>query len=341
MTIFLSLCGNIWGQDSTNTAKSIALFPISTNNVVPANYANNISGLINDAVNASSTGPFDVKISNNLPSDPALSPDVQNTQNQNYSLTSALYRNDATGEIQAQVWLWDNRTQKLVITDQMVFSNIPEATEFTPPLIDYVLSQIPETTTTVAVRRDEVGNLNIAEEEKIQIPRFGLNLAYSPLILFVNNNQDLERGLYHKGASAFFDWTITHDDWGRFGLGIKGSMSFLENTTNQDYSTELWLITPSIQAIYETPRFANALGFQTSLGFGVGLPLWGHRNFPDGTTDDLNSTEQFHITAEAGVLLKYYITDLFSMLIGADFNLYFLWQIFYTVRLNVGLSLSI
>jgi hypothetical protein len=120
--------------------------------VPAASAADAVGPIISDAVSTSTSGKFDVTSITTPPDDPGVPPDPGTAQNLPYSFTSQLFYDSAGQQTQAQVWLYDDTNQSMIITDQMVYSSTDDAKEFGSSLIDYILSLIPTYTVTITVK---------------------------------------------------------------------------------------------------------------------------------------------------------------------------------------------
>jgi hypothetical protein len=59
-----------------------------------------------------------------------------------YGITTMLYPD--VEETHAQIWLWDLEGERLIMTDEMVYTGPEDATELIPALVSWLLSRIPQ-----------------------------------------------------------------------------------------------------------------------------------------------------------------------------------------------------
>jgi hypothetical protein len=61
-----------------------------------------------------------------------------------YALTGGVYPGDKAGEYYLQLWLWDMAGSTMIYTDDLVYSDIEEAMQSLPGLVDWLFSHIRE-----------------------------------------------------------------------------------------------------------------------------------------------------------------------------------------------------
>jgi hypothetical protein len=141
--------GNLFADDYwsdggalASTPVSIALYPLNSSGAPAASVPEGIGPVIQAAIQNSSIITANITDIANVPEDPAVPPESSTTEGCAYSLTSALYYDAGNQETQAQVWLWDNSNENLIVTDQAVYTSLAEAQEFLPFLIESVFDRI-------------------------------------------------------------------------------------------------------------------------------------------------------------------------------------------------------
>jgi hypothetical protein len=107
------------------------------------------------AITDSDSGPYTVTSISKTVDTPDEPPDPADTQGCAYSITSQLFWDDDQQQTNAQVWLYDDTTQKLLITDQFIYTNADDINMFGPSLVNSVLGFIPVYTVTVSILEDE------------------------------------------------------------------------------------------------------------------------------------------------------------------------------------------
>jgi hypothetical protein len=93
----------------------------------------------------SAAGIFDLKSISQVPEDfdPSLPPAPGTVDNADYSLSFALFYDTRNNQSQCQVWLYDVKDQKLVVTDQFIYTNALSLKQNSFSLIDYLFGLIP------------------------------------------------------------------------------------------------------------------------------------------------------------------------------------------------------
>ncbi|MDR0909529.1 MAG: hypothetical protein LBM77_07165 [Spirochaetaceae bacterium] len=147
----------------------IALFPLVAQDVPASSDASNSETLIGDAVENSSSGKFSVSKISDPPEDPGVPPDPTTVQDIPYSLTSQLFYDSSRQETQAQVWLYDDTSETMLVTDQMVYATADEAAEFFPSLIDYILTMIPSYDIHVSTSEGGTISYEVSDTDKYDI----------------------------------------------------------------------------------------------------------------------------------------------------------------------------
>jgi hypothetical protein len=128
---------------------AIALFPLISSDTPQQSTPNLVSAMLPKSITASPSGPFTVTPVTKTVEAPDIPPDTADTQGCPYSMTSQLFWDDDNQQTNAQVWLYDDSTQKLVVTDQFIYANADDINMFGQSLLDYVLGLIPVYTVTV------------------------------------------------------------------------------------------------------------------------------------------------------------------------------------------------
>jgi hypothetical protein len=145
----------------------LAVYPLVSTGMPPSGTVGmidpaSLSSIINQGIITATRADFE-QIAVTPPDgfDPSVPPDTGDTdtdgdsytdiQGAKYSLTSQVFYDVINQQSQCQVWLFDNTTEALVITDQLVYpfvdSDVSQAQQDAqtagPGLIDFVLSMIP------------------------------------------------------------------------------------------------------------------------------------------------------------------------------------------------------
>jgi hypothetical protein len=126
----------------------VAVFPLIATNVPSTSSASQIDSLIQEATAGvpqptGGQGRFELTLIPTAPDDPDIPPELDTVQGLPYALTSMLFYDAAGQETHTQVWLYDMITERLIVTDEMLYGNLEEAQEFLPFLIDYIMTRIP------------------------------------------------------------------------------------------------------------------------------------------------------------------------------------------------------
>ncbi|MDR0909398.1 MAG: hypothetical protein LBM77_06480 [Spirochaetaceae bacterium] len=133
-----------WGapENTPPAPISIALYPIVSTGTPPESSSAEVGTVIQNAVTNTEIAAIDAHIIEESPEDPAIPPIDQAAKASPYSITSQLFYDASTASTQAQIWLWDNKSENIVVTDQAVYSSVGDAGEFLPFLVDSVIDRI-------------------------------------------------------------------------------------------------------------------------------------------------------------------------------------------------------
>jgi hypothetical protein len=263
--------------------------------------------IVQSAIDASDIGDFEAGLISTPVVDPAVPPLPAEAEGTNFSLTSEILYDAAGSEMQLYFYLYDNSTERLVVSDQMVYQTVDEATEFIPFMIDFFLSRIeppPETPPAEEPPPEEPPPEEPppeepppeeppAEEPSPEEPPpeappeekryFSLGLNYNLFILFgpgEPNGGHFDNTLMPLGASLDFAWMPIQKDWGTLGFGFEGTFNYLQK--ERSYTATASHVSLELNAFYEPSFFEGFLLPRFGIGFGGDLQTDTYITYADG-----------------------------------------------------------
>ncbi|MDR0910477.1 MAG: hypothetical protein LBM77_12010, partial [Spirochaetaceae bacterium] len=136
-----------------------------------------------------------------------VAPPANSTQGASYSITGELLSND--GESQLFLYLHDNETENLVVSDMQIFTDTAGLAEFLPFLIDSLLDRIPKYDITLKVATG--GAIQVDETTAVEAP--------------VEETTDEEAG-DEEGSQEEATVTVRHQGAGSFDINAVAAEGF-------------------------------------------------------------------------------------------------------------------
>jgi hypothetical protein len=143
-----------WTQSIKLNKKQVGIFTVVDESGRSESSPGSIYSILQQAVSNSDIGDFQAVGISSTVDDPSVAPDSSLLPNADYALTSEIIYDDGRSETQLYLYLYDNKTGVLVLSDQMVYQTLNEANEFVPFVVDSLLDRIEKYDITVTV----VGN---------------------------------------------------------------------------------------------------------------------------------------------------------------------------------------
>jgi hypothetical protein len=201
-----------------NSSLSLAVYPLVSSTMPPSGTAGTIDPAliqadINAGIKASPDGPFDITSPENIGKDfdPSVPP-LNGFGQSSYSLTSQLFYDRVNQQSQGEIWLYDNSSQTLVVTDQFVFpivgsdsSITDDASSMAASLLNFILALIPRYTITVEAEQGGTVSL-VREDEGKEYPLSGTT------VLVQHGSGTVELSASPDLNSQFDSWSINSID---------------------------------------------------------------------------------------------------------------------------------
>ncbi|MDR0908202.1 MAG: hypothetical protein LBM77_00395, partial [Spirochaetaceae bacterium] len=220
--ILLFLLGILFFQGKSLFAQvSVAVFPLKATDVPTESNASSINGIISNAIAASSIGRFTTAQIGETLDDPAVPPDPKSASDCTYSLTSELLYDTTRSETQLYLYLYDNTTEKLVVSDQLVYQTETEAEEFAPFLVDSILDRIPKYD--ITVKKPDGGTISFNGQP--------LEISEDTQVIREQGAGTIQLSAQGQTGKSFQAWEIT-------GANVDGNILIITETANP-YSLEL------------------------------------------------------------------------------------------------------
>ncbi|MDR0908849.1 MAG: hypothetical protein LBM77_03700 [Spirochaetaceae bacterium] len=267
-------------------------------------------------------------VSRTLP-DPGIPPSASLARNASYVITTAFYQDLAAGETHMQLWLYDMTDDKLIITDEMLYATLDEATEFLPGLLQYIVSQIPineeekaQAQTAEEAAPEEETEAETTEETNEEVTeekdygKWYIAAGYAPLAPITGYYADMLHDSFLTQGYMLSGMAIPWSgDWG--GVGFKLQMIYNPFTVTAEGKygilypeTSGTHLAANLYAVYQLPRL-NWLEFDIQLGGGL-TPVIGF------VIGDHTTQSTFGLSANIGLELRFLIAEHFSISLGAD-----------------------
>jgi hypothetical protein len=198
--------------------------------------------------------------------DPDIPPSAENMPYSRYGISSKLFYSFEEGQTHCQIWLYDKDEDRVLLTDEMVYTNDETCALVMPNLINYILDTIPFTYTEAPPPEE-------APPEEVSGPEkpWSLGLAYKPMVPlsgFLTNvsNQTEWFGL---GLGLTGSWVPWEFSWGKLGIHanfdwINGNMKL---TGNKNLLGNFWSFHSGL--VYQVPLATDQMQLEFRLGTGL------------------------------------------------------------------------
>jgi hypothetical protein len=296
--VFLALPSSLMGQSigdggmspedqpavtsDVNAAKvppiSLTMYPLVTTGMPPEGTPGTMDSSIITAdmlkaIGALSSPSFTVNSLSQFPPgfNPDVPPDAGAGGGTDYSLTEALFYDAQNYQTQCQVWLYDNTTGKLVITDQIVFPLVTSGTsaedtqndeqDTMPPFIAYILGQIhvkpiliQKTRTRTRTVRVSQRSLNFVHSKN----DWYIGFSYAPAFTLIGRQSWLfSQTCYPEGFDLQGGFYPFQFSWGKLGFFVRGNFSQLNGKKKSTYTWgSLYLIGGGLS--YQAPKLFSS-----------------------------------------------------------------------------------
>ncbi|MDR0909752.1 MAG: hypothetical protein LBM77_08295 [Spirochaetaceae bacterium] len=149
-----------WTQAVKLNQKQVGIFPVVDTSGRTESIPNSIQSILQQAVSNTNIGDFQAVSLSGIVDDPAVPPDPSLAPGVDYTLTSEILYDTERTESQLYLYLYDNTTDTLLLSDQMVYQTLDEANEFIPFTVDSLLDRIEKYNFTVTVTGNGIVTIN-------------------------------------------------------------------------------------------------------------------------------------------------------------------------------------
>jgi hypothetical protein len=260
--LFLSLLALV---DRTLQAqeRAIAVFPVVDSGAGEGSYKESMRSLLVNAIEDSPVGSFRAVQADAAVYDAMLPPAPQLTNGAPYSMVTELLFDAPSGENQLYLFLYDNTTQSLIASEQLVYQGMEDLQESLSFLVFFMQERLLAVSDAAPAEAPDVA----PDEESRRW--WSLALAYSPYYLIAPEQYLYSFAFLPFGASLEFDWLPFQRDWGSLGIGIYGNYNYARANEGNTYGYTAHMVKMNLRFFYELPFPQNRAAMRFGGGFGA------------------------------------------------------------------------